>query len=547
MALRYYRRRRWRLWKDDAHQLFLDPLCRASFGFTGVVLAAPSNKAARGIGAKTLHSLLGFTPENSLRTAALALSTQKRVKLERTFLHAGIMIHDEYSMLAGAMNHAASLLATYAREAKYRLRREDYALPRERYGRIPGLGYFGDHMQLPPIPKANSMNASLDGSSQEHRVGAGIFRQVRYVFQLEQMMRFKDPTLIRILQAMRVPGGQPLPDSEWQALLATELDNDSPSAAKPDVAGWYHTSYVWSVIAMATFVEARESARIAQKTLFYIQAVDLPVNLGAASDTDTQKLYHAFLRVSSLTKTKRLPAFSLLHVGMEVRLTTTLEMPYAVQDATATVLEIHFANNEDQVVQRRRTGAVLESLPPEILLASLPVAILVKLHDCEHVFLPDQPCDSCPQYSATCEACMTKRRDLQGVFAVEPLLRTWKYDGPELQGQYINVKRRQVPLAPARVLPLYSMQGMTASPGLVAHWVLPARVASDIKWLICYVTLSRVPSLKQLVSIGLSDKIRDVLESGPPESLVQIFSTLFAQKIQDTRLAAQQAKERLGW
>ena len=79
---------------------------------------------------------------------------------------------------------------------------------------------------------------------------------------------------------------------------------------------------------------------------------------------------------------------------------------------------------------------------------------------------------------------MTKRRDLQGVFAVEPLLRTWKYDGPELQGQYINVKRRQVPLAPARVLPLYSMQGMTASPGLVAHWVLPARVASDIKWLV---------------------------------------------------------------
>ena len=161
MALRYYRRRRWRLWKDYAHQLFLVPLRRAFFGFIGVVLAAPSNKAARGIGAKTLHSLLGFTPENSLRTAALALSTQKRVKLERTFLHAGIMIHYEYSMLAGAMNHAASLLATYAREAKYRLRREDYALPRERYGRIPGLGYFGDHMQLPPIPTANSMDCLL--------------------------------------------------------------------------------------------------------------------------------------------------------------------------------------------------------------------------------------------------------------------------------------------------------------------------------------------------------------------------------------------------
>ena len=91
------------------------------------------------------------------------------------------------------------------------------------------------------------------------------------------------------------------------------------------------------------------------------------------------------------------------------------------------------------------------------------------------------------------------------------------------------------------------MQGMPATPGLVAHWVLPPRVARDIKWLICYVTLSRVPSLKQLVSFGLSDNIREVLESGPPEGLVQMFCTLFAQKIQYTRDAALQAKQRLGW
>ena len=142
---------------------------------------------------------------------------------------------------------------------------------------------------------------------------------------------------------------------------------------------------------------------------------------------------------------------------------------------------------------------------------------------------------------------MAKRRSLEGVFAVEPLPRTWKYEGPELQGQFINVKRCQLPLAPARVLPLYSMQGMTATPGLVAHWILPARLSSDIKWLICYVTLSRVPSLAQLASIGLSDKIREVIEGGPPEDLVQTFSTLFAQKIQDTRVAAQEAKGRLGW
>ena len=156
------------------------------------------------------------------------------------------------------------------------------------------------------------------------------------------------------------------------------------------------------------------------------------------------------------------------------------------------------------------------------------------------VFLPVQPCAACPVFTGTCSACLAKRRDLEGVFAVQPLSRTCKYDGPELQGQFISVKRRQVPLAPARVLPLYSMQGMTATPGLVAHWVVPPRLASDIKWLICYVTLSRVPSLKQLVSIGLSDKIREILEGGPPEGVVRMFATLFVEQIEETLLVALQ-------
>ena len=195
---------------------------------------------------------------------------------------------------------------------------------------------------------------------------------------------------------------------------------------------------------------------------------------------------------------QKLPACCLLHVGMEVRLTTTLDVPYAVQDATATVLEIKCDDNDAEARKRTRKAAALESLPGEILLDMLPTAVLVKLHDCTDIFLPVPACADCPVYNTTCSACMAKRRELEGVFAVTPLPRTWKYDGPELKGQYINVKRRMLPLAPAKVLPLYSMQGMTATPGLVAHWVLPPRLANDIKWLICYVTLSRVPSLKQL-------------------------------------------------
>ena len=71
------------------------------------------------------------------------------------------------------------------------------------------------------------------------------------------------------------------------------------------------------------------------------------------------------------------------------------------------------------------------------------------------------------------------------------------------------------------------MQGMTAEPGLVAHWTFPPTLDADMKWLIYYVILRRVPSLTQLMSIGLSDKIRAIIEGRQPENLVQGFNTLF--------------------
>ena len=75
----------------------------------------------------------------------------------------------------------------------------------------------------------------------------------------------------------------------------------------------------------------------------------------------------------------------------------------------------------------------------------------------------------------------------------------------------------------------------------------PEAPTHDIKWLIVYVILSRVPSLKQLVSIGLTSKIRELIEGGPPEELVQTFSTLFEDKIEATKAAAKAARQRLGW
>ena len=72
-----------------------------------------------------------------------------------------------------------------------------------------------------------------------------------------------------------------------------------------------------------------------------------------------------------------------------------------------------------------------------------------------------------------------------------------------------------------------------------------------MKWLAVYVALSRVPSLKQLRSIGLTAKvatpIRHIIENGPPKGLVDRFAELFETKIEETMQAAAAAMQELGW
>ena len=80
---------------------------------------------------------------------------------------------------------------------------------------------------------------------------------------------------------MRTPGGKRLTREQWRSLEETEL-----SAAKPDVPiGWYHTCYCWSVIAMASFLLARQSADKARQTLYYVQAIDEPIGLAPTFNT----------------------------------------------------------------------------------------------------------------------------------------------------------------------------------------------------------------------------------------------------------------------
>ena len=87
-----------------------------------------------------------------------------------------------------------SVMDTGAR-IQYNLTRENYAQPRETAGRTSTIIHSGDYLSLPPVPKSVSLLANIEGTSDEHKAAAGMFASIEQVFELETMMRFRDPVL----------------------------------------------------------------------------------------------------------------------------------------------------------------------------------------------------------------------------------------------------------------------------------------------------------------------------------------------------------------
>ena len=91
-----------------------------------------------------------------------------------------------------------------------------------------------------------------------------------------------------------------------------------------------------SLMRMASYMISRKSAREAQQTFFYALSVDQAKSI--IPETNKAGFYDDLLRLPSIQKTKRLPPVVLFHLGMRVRLTTTIQQPFAVQDVESTVV-----------------------------------------------------------------------------------------------------------------------------------------------------------------------------------------------------------------
>ena len=94
---------------------------------------------------------------------------------------------------------------------------------------------------------------------------------------------------------------------------------------------------------------------------------------------------------------------------------------------------------------------------------------------------------------------------------------------------------------------IHTLQGVTADPGLIFHWKFPRFFSEELRWLATYVTLSRPLSLAQLISVGLPDELRKIIEGGPPEGILSRFNDMLKEKEDSTHMTAAEIMRELGW
>ena len=305
---------------------------------------------------------------------------------------------------------------------------------------------------------------------------------------------------------------------------------------------------------MASAIRSKLSARTAEAALFIVQAEHEIVNPWSELQNEQvrKSVGEHLLRHPNMNTTGRIPGFAMFHIGMQVRLTQSVEPPEGVVDATGEVFGVDFHPLELES-HRRCAFPVHGAAEPVASVAVLrhqPLCVYVKLNGCDTELLPPKPCNehAVSGVDRTCSACSF----YPGVLAVKPCTskRPWNFEilmPNEDKGRQTKVIRTGLPFVCVKSSTLHVLQGSTADPGLIFHWVFPRLLRRPMRWLAIYVALSRVRRLKNLRSIGLSKDIRKIMEEGPPDSLPAQFHKLFNEKEAQTALDADAAMAALGW
>ena len=90
----------------------------------------------------------------------------------------------------------------------------------------------------------------------------------------------------------------------------------------------------------------------------------------------------------------------------------------------------------------------------------------------------------------------------------------------------VEVLRWQFPLIHGMLRTAYAAQGLTLHGGVVVDLPRAGGLGDDDWWLAIYVMLSRARKLTNLILVGFTEQVEDLLRRGPPTRLIWVAEML---------------------
>ena len=499
----------------------------------------------RTMDARTVHMAAFAKYGQSWDPSELSLSSERTQEATALWDEKRAAVLDEVSLAPAAVYHGLSLRATYARQSALSLDPARYM--REWLGKLPIGLHLGDFMQMRPAGRRSLCEVlEHDHAEGAEETAAELGRQlfadcITHVAGFEGTGRFqKTPSgeqLVGPLACMRC--GEPAPDDLWAAVEAQAVRPGAPDPRfdEEKFRLGHEGATLWELVSRLQQFRAYRDAEAASAQLFYCQAIDLPQHGGI--DWSREDAMEA-LRIMNMTTTGYLLGLCPLFVGMKVRLTANVQKPLLVRELRGTVREVLLHPKE-------RLPRPPAGMFAPIILAYMPLAVVVELENpglAGATFCADLPPGHVlitPQ-----EAKWSWRRYLAPAAGPKQTTRRQKLT--------LEMRRRQLPLAPALVNTHYGLQGQTARQGMIAYLMTNVELevqpdqaptaAQENHFLATYVLLSRATQLEDLLIVGLPP--RSLFGMGPPPTL-RARMRYYAERAAASEAEASTLLKRLGW
>ena len=483
---------------------------------------AISNKKFK---AKTAHRSVGYRVA-SLRNRDMSLKSKQK-ELEQKWRPKILFIEDEIGLIPAMVQNMLLYRTMRARQNLYELEPASYGEKHSLFGHMPIILLAGDFLQIKPacdISLADDLDAVRTSGKKVHpehtTAQEAILENIEDVIHLRQSKRFLDEAMAPLMLAIRASRPHaPLPEAELEKLRSRKLENCGSQLKKSLFTEGHVVGMYWENIARSMNERAHRDARALNVPLYCLQAADQRATF--KNKNHDRQITHSLLTVPNIHNTGKLHGMLLLHDAMVVRLSDVLAPECGlVKDKLAKVI---------RVVLHEHDQTRLDNLPsaycaffPEYIAKGVWVQLLkytdspVAAQIMSDWDLPAGEEGQAEQQQA--DEVMAGSMIFIELFHAE-FKRDINIDGHQVP---VQVVRWQFPLTHGMIRTAYSAQGLTLEGGVLVDLRRAGGLQDDDWWLAIYVMLSRARKLENLILLGFTDKVEELLRRGPPTQLIKI-------------------------